>query len=197
MQTHAVSHVSTPVASDRLPTQRITFQYRSTLDATLVGGSEQEPLTVIYSFDSRLQAGSGPLGNNSPFLSSYGPIEIIIELGGDTVTASGPHTGITVFSSISAQRADRYELRATSLTGSLFARNVDFFCLLLTGEGEEMFADLRLPLTPRFAESATSSRVSLKLMDSINGPIDLGYSESQTTPVNERKERMLKQVYLG
>lgn len=197
MQAHAVSHVGAPVASGRLEFQRITFQYRSRLDAKLVGGSAQEPLTVIYSFDSRLPAGSGPLGNNSPFLSSYGPIEIIIELGGDTVTASGPHTGITVFSSISAQRADRYELRATTLTGSLFARNVDFFCLLLTTEGTEMFADLRLPLTPRFAESATFSRVTLKLMDSINGPIDLGYSESQPTPISERKGRMLRQVHLG
>lgn len=167
--------------------RRLAFRYRTTLDATLVGGSANEPLVVTYGFEPTLSPGSGPLGNTSPFLSSYGPVEFIIEIGGDTVTASGPGTGITVFSNLSAEGVDQYELRAPYCTGKLFGFHVGFFRVLLVDQDAATFPTTDLPLTPAFADAIDFSQVNLQLIDTIVGHTDLGFSESSTTPVSERK----------
>jgi hypothetical protein len=115
----------------------LTFQFATTIDATPVGGSATAPLTVIYTFDSALADGSGPGNPVSPTLGSYGPLTMQIQIGGQTISATGG--GISVFDN--AGTTSGGQLRRATFAFRIFRTVVwsgrDLLPILARGPGSD------------------------------------------------------------
>lgn len=172
----------------------VVFQFRTTVHSIAMGPSgilpagipDSAPLVVTYAFDTALQNGTGPFGINST-TGSYGPIAMMIQVGGETITAPGPFTGISVINNAgSFASSDEYDVRvgdfATSI-GTVFGTDVIFFRFLLADESGLMFNSTALPSSTAFATFAQFQQTELDLFDSVTGEsVLLWVEEFPNTP---------------
>jgi hypothetical protein len=182
--------VALGVASAPALAAPVTFLYQTTIDATAIGGSATEALSLEYTFDTTLANGTGPFGTNSA-TGSYGPLTATLTLGSESVgiTQGGPaSTGITVINNGGTTFvADNYGVRGGSTSnfaGTLGGANVKFFQFSLIDDDATMFSDTSLPDTLGFLSGVDRLQVSLDLDTDNNGTADLhqGYSEFNNTP---------------
>jgi Ca2+-binding RTX toxin-like protein len=133
-------------------TDTITFRYDSTTDASGVGGSPTEAVSVIFTFDSNLANGTGSV-DPSPTNGSYGPWSGTLRVGTDVVSLTGGT--IEVFNDAGTDTfEDGYDFRWSSGEGSsdtLFGSNLSFFRILLVDTDHDMFSSVNLPNDPSFA----------------------------------------------
>ena len=125
----------------------VTFKYDSTTNASLVGGSATEAVSVIFTFDSNLANGTGAFGT-SPTNGSYGPWSGTLSIGNDLVALT--NGSIEIFNDAGTSTLqDRYELHWDSLagtsSGALFGSNLDFFRIALVDPGHDMLSSISLP----------------------------------------------------
>jgi hypothetical protein len=172
----------------------VSFQYRTTVDATDVGGEPLTPVRLIYTFDSNLAPGSGFTGSG-PIFSGYGPLSgVVLEVGNRCVRVSGPGTAISVFNDAGFDPVtDSYDVRADTsagavVSGPLFNLTLTFFRFLLVDNDSTMFTSTALPLTPDFAALAELQHVELRLMDPVTLAVfslvaDSGFQLSFHRPV--------------
>jgi hypothetical protein len=149
----------------------ITFQFRTTVDATQVGGGPNEPLIATYAFDSQLPDGSGPFAIDDKS-GSYGPIRMVLQVGDQSVTsATGGITVINDSSSINTE--DSYDVRISAdlgdIQGAIFGYQVVFFRFLLVDEDGTMFSGTGLPLSAAFAARAQFIELEVDLYDPVTG----------------------------
>ncbi|MDR6508074.1 hypothetical protein [Arthrobacter oryzae] len=151
--------VPAPVADPPL----IAFQLTTTVDTTVVGGSPDTPVSIIYRFSPTL----APVAE-SEVHASYVPLErLIIEVGDQCTATSGSGTGIDVFNNSSnTLLEDSYNVFAygDSIAGKqLFGRDVESFRFLLVDNDGTMFSDASLPTSVAFADAADYIQFNLVL----------------------------------
>jgi hypothetical protein len=183
----------------------LTFIYESTTNATYVGGSSTEAVTVTFMFDSDLLNGTGgsalTLHNGS-----YGPWEGTLRVGTETVALTGGtievfnNAGTTIINDGYDFRWDSH--RGTS-SGSLFGRNLDFFRILIVDDNRDMFSSVDLPTDPGFALRGDYIQDNYDLIQNSSDiePVSFGYSQthgparsftlSNATPVPEPATMLL------
>jgi hypothetical protein len=168
----------------------LTFLYQTTIDATAIGGSATEALSLEYTFDTTLVNGSGPTFPN-PQVGSYGPISGTLTLGGDSVslvTGNPFSTGITVINDGGGSSLiDSYDVRggnASAFSGTIAGFNVTFFRFILADIDATMFSNTDLPGTLGFLPEVNFQQVRLTLDTDGNGTgdTDLLISEFESTP---------------
>ena len=131
----------------------ISFIYDSTTDASFVGGSTAESVSITFTFDSNLLNGTGNFGTSATN-GSYGPWMGVLRIGTETLVLEGGT--IEVFNDAGyTVKNDGYEFRwdrarGTS-TGSLFGETLDFFRVLIVDEDLDMLSSTALPTDPSFA----------------------------------------------
>ena len=110
--------------------------------------------------------GSGPFGTNDTG-GSYGPLTMQIQLGNETVSASGG--GITVFNNAGPSSSeDGYDVRPSqTFNKQLFGRNLRFFRFLLVDDSGTMFTNTDLPLSPAFAAIAGFQQTELDFQSNV------------------------------
>ena len=134
-------------------TDTITFRYDSTTNASGVGGSPTEAVSVIFTFDSNLANGTGSF-DPSPTSGSYGPWSGTLMVGTDVVSLTGGT--IEVFNDAGTDTSeDGYDFRWDSARGEssgiLFGSTLSFFRILLVDTDHDMFSSVNLPNDPSFA----------------------------------------------
>lgn len=160
--------------------RELVFLYESTVDTTMLDGSAP-PLRVTFWLDSELPTGTGPIGPNPPSSTGYGPVNMLIRLGDETVVGTGG--GITVFNNAGTTFVeDCFDVRPSAIAGSLYGRVVIFFRILLVDKDCDMlFSDTTLPTDPNFAIATDFQQVSINLGLSVNPDI----REFTNTPAEE------------
>jgi hypothetical protein len=148
----------------------VTFQFRTLLDASPVGGSAVTPLRIIYQYDPGLSPGSGPFGSSGDgTYESYGPLnKMIVELGDQCVAVSGNGTSTTVFNNAGGTE-DSFDIRAdgAAVDGkTLYKRSIRFMGFLLVDGGGTMLNSTALPTSPVFVEESDFQQTSVEVVDS-------------------------------
>jgi hypothetical protein len=166
---HSATVAATEVAS--AASGLVSFQWRTTVDATDVGGKAFTPVRLIYTFDPDLAPASGFTGSGPHFVG-YGPLsQWSLEVGNQCATISGPGTAITVFDDAGTNSiTDAYDVRASAtagatLSGPLFKLDFSLFAFGVFDNDSTMFSSTALPLTPDFAALAEFQGVLLRLVD--------------------------------
>ena len=162
----------------------VTFQFTTTIDASSVGGPVNAPLVATYTFDSQLANGTGPFG-----IDSYGPLRMWLQVGDQSVTASGnPGSGILVGNNWGngTTDGDGYDVRFENfgdVSGQLFGLDVLFFRFLLVDSDGTMLTSSDLPLSPAFASGTEFIQIDMFLFDPTTGEgIYLSYEFPDTPP---------------
>lgn len=145
-----------------------TFRYQTRIDATAVGGPPDEMITITYTFDPKLQSGTGQHGDY-PNCGSYGPLSGTIEAqnGGSARFDSGKNSGITVFFNAGDNPSDRYEVFGgydSGYSGKLFGLDVQSFRFDLMDSSAKMFSGKKLPLSTEFAAHAEENYFYIHLI---------------------------------
>jgi len=156
-----------------------TFVFETTFDTSAIGGAPDVPLRVVYRFRSDLAPGTGPFADLPPTVAGYGPIEVDVQLGPDTVHGAGIGTGITVFNDAgSTHDEDSYDVRGDSRNFGvqrLLGYQVELFRFLLVDNDHTMFGSAALPVSTAFATQADVAYVDAQLLD------DQGHSITLTS----------------
>ncbi|MFJ4264597.1 hypothetical protein ACIPYU_19325 [Paenarthrobacter nicotinovorans] len=159
----------------------VTYQFRTTVDASQLGGATVTPMKVTYQFDPSLPPGSGPFGSSEDgTYESYGPVkEFILELGQECVAVRGDGTGITVFNNASGTE-DSYDVRADvpATTGTtLMGLNLRFLRFLLADTDGTMFDSVALPVQ-QFADASDFQQTTIELRASTGQRFRLNAGDS-------------------
>jgi hypothetical protein len=161
----ALSVLTIPLAGAQ---DAVTMVFTSTIDTTPLGGQLEVPITVTYSFAPDLSAGSGPSGISATH-AGYGPIDMTIDIGGDTLSVSGQGTGITVFNDAGTTFVeDSYDVRVDfPIIGGqqLLGQELVLFRFLLVDSNRDMFTTTELPLTTQFVAAADIVFIDVILLD--------------------------------
>lgn len=144
----------------------LTFQFRTTVDASERGGDTATPLKVTYQFDPSLLPGTGPFGSSEDgTYESYGPMkDFILELGTECVAVRGDGTGITVFNNGGGTEG-AYDVRADvpATTGTtVMGLNFRFMRFLLADSYGTMFDSVALPVQ-QFANASDFQQTTIEL----------------------------------
>jgi hypothetical protein len=159
--------------------KEITFVFRTTIDATPVGGAPNTPLTVTYTFDPDLRSqGYNDIDPDQLFIGYYTPVHMVIQLGEDSVKAT-QDTNITVWNidddddgiGVGAVNYALYDGSGSSIKGTLFGYEVLFFGFLLDDSDATMFDNAHLPLTADYAAQADFQQTTLSLLDPVTGEV--------------------------
>jgi hypothetical protein len=131
------------------------------------------------------------MGDDAPVSSSYGPIDLRIELGGEAARGSGDGSGITVFDNAGAAiTEDSYDVRGDVRsfgTQRLLGREIQLARVLLVDADRTMFDSTVLPLDPAFATQADAALVEIVLNgDPTSPPVMLSASGRPFTLARER-----------
>jgi hypothetical protein len=174
-----LTSLTTPLQADD-----VTFQFRTTIDASPVGGPADAPLVVTYTFDSNLQNGTGSFQPNEA-LGSYGPISVILQVADQCVTATGD---FLVGNNWGDGTEDGYDVRfdGVNASGQLFGLNVGFFRFLIVDSQAAMFNSTAIPTSPDFAVLADFQQLELTLFDPATGGFGLGFSEYPGMPPEDK-----------
>lgn len=148
----------------------VTLQFRTSLNASQVGGSTVTPFRIIYQYSPDLAPGSGPFGSSDDgTYDSYGPLnKMIVELGDQCLALSGDGTSTTVFNNSSGSGTeDSIDVRAdgAAVAGKAFyGHNLQFLRFLLVDEGGTMFSSTALPTSPLFADQSDYQQTEVDLL---------------------------------
>ncbi|MFJ4284096.1 hypothetical protein ACIPY0_00455 [Paenarthrobacter nicotinovorans] len=145
----------------------VTFQFKTKVDASQLGGDTATPLRVTYQFAPPLLPGTGPFGSSGDgTYESYGPFkEFILELGQECVAVRGDGTGITVFNNSGGGTEDAYDVRGDvpATTGTtLMGLNFRFMRFLLLDSDGTMFDSVSLPVQ-QFSTAAAFQQTTIEL----------------------------------
>jgi hypothetical protein len=156
----------------------ITFQFDTTIDATPAGGPPEAPIRATFSFDPNLAPGSGQF-MSTPSAESYGPITMTLQVGSESVSASGPGNviGIGVFDNAGTTfLEDGYGVQSSqgsTYVGQLFGYDVEMIDIHIIDSDLDMFGGTALPLTPEFASRADQTYVQILLIDAFGNGVFL------------------------
>jgi hypothetical protein len=177
-----------PVSSTRpLLADDVTFQFRTTIDASPVGGPVNASLVATYTYDSNLQNGTGGFDTSSGF-GSYAPIQMVLQVGDQCVTATGE---FLIGDNWGDGSEDGYDVRfegisrfdGSSASGQLFGLNVEFFRFVIVDSQAAMFSSNAVPVSPDFAILADYQQIDMGLLNPKTGEgFFLGFSEQEDTP---------------
>ena len=177
----SLAGISAPTAAGAAP-EVITFQFRTAVDATSVGGDADAQLRVIYQFNPDL----APTQSEATF-ASYGPLEkLIVEIGGQCASFSGGGTEISVFDNAGTSTVeDSYDVRANlpATEGKqLFGHDFIFTRFLLGDSDATMFTSTALPTSPGFADEAEFQQTVIVLADPANPDSEKSLQAVDTSP---------------
>lgn len=178
-------------STQSLLAEDVTFQFRTTIDASSVHGPHSAPLVVTYTFDSNLENGDISSG-----WGWYVPIHMTLQVGKECVTATG---AISIGNNAGGMQ-DEYNVAFDEFTffGQLFGCDVRAFRFLLVDSDATMFDDISLPLSPAFAAGTDFIQVNLDLWDPTRyQQVGLGFSEQPGTPPEDKTPFSLISVHLG
>lgn len=165
----------------------IAFQFSTTIDATVIGGSPVAPFVLTYIFDSGL-TNSDVLPN--PSSATYEPISGMLQLGPDTVMdrrrTSKPADGLRPRGS---PDVDAYLVRFGSpgspspVSGTIGGHNVLHVYSFLHDDDATMFGNTSLPVSPAFASEVDHISVEVWLGDDPMAPPDAELHISPAAPL--------------
>lgn len=179
-----VAGLATPVEAED-----VTFQFKTTIDASRAGGPRNAPVVVTYTFDSQLADGDS--GDHHGY---YTPFQIAIQIGDDCVAASSG--AIFIWDDISG--TDGYDVRPETISGQLFGYEVTFFRFVLASNDGTMLYGTSLPVSPAFADDADQFQVSLDLHDPLTGEnVYLSSGNDPGTAVEYRTPFSLTLVHMA
>lgn len=163
----------------------VVFQYRTTIDASPIGGPASAPLVVTYAFDSTAQ------GIGSTRTVSYPTINTMIQVADQTVIAPGPSADILVSTQGGPLSEQLYQIYVpeprTAVAGTLFGWEVFLFDFGLIAEAGLMFDSPALPVSPAFSEVAQYTRASISLFHpATNDFTYLAILDTADTPPTQR-----------
>lgn len=146
-----------------------SFVFKTTVDASSVGGSSTTPLRITVQFSPDLAPGSGPFGSSGDgTFESYGPLNhYIIEVAGQCAGMSGAGTGATVFNN-AGPNEDSFDARADgqALAGkTLFGRTIRLTRFLLVDSSGTMFDSTALPTSAAFADASDFQQTLVELVN--------------------------------
>lgn len=151
-----------------------TFEFKTTVDTSSVGGSTTAPLRITYMYDLDLPPGSGPFGSSEDgTYDSYAPFpRMTVEVGTECVALSGNGTSTTVFNNAGPNaNEDSFDVRAEddAVVGKqFFGLNLRFVRFFLADNEGTMFSDTSLPNSPLFADASDFQQTTIELIDPSN-----------------------------
>ena len=177
----SLAGISAPTGAAAAP-QVTTFQFRTAVDATSVGGDADAQLRIIYQFNPDL----APTQSEATF-ASYGPLEkIIVEVGGQCASFSGGGTEISVFDNAGTSVVeDSWVVQASTPATEgkqLFGHDFIFTRVRLFDPDTTMFTSTALPTSPGFADEAEIQKTLIVLADPANPDSEKSLQAVDTSP---------------
>jgi hypothetical protein len=146
----------------------VSFQYTAVIDATAAGGSAVTPVRVTYEYSRFLL----PIQDDGTFAEYTPLVKMIVELGDECISMSGPGTSIDVLNDAGEPAGDYYAFLANepAVTGkTLYGRGLEIIQVVLADSDATMFSSTALPTSADFAASADFSQTLFQLTDDRRG----------------------------